>query len=140
MLTPAPGHDAQQSELLLAADAAFSLSYSPYSLTKIAAALRGFSGRIYSGGNIGNSCSALNCCAEQVAIIQAVIAKDYPFQAIAIVQNSNQACPPCGRCLQLLAEFSTDMTIISRHGETPVVWRLSYLLPIPFRRTEGQQP
>jgi cytidine deaminase len=124
----------QRKELLVEARKALSLAYSPYSEVKVGAALIGSSGRIYSGGNIGNTCSTLNCCAEQAAIIQAVLAKDYPLKALAIVQNSEQICPPCGRCLQLLAEFATEMVIIT----TSKVWLLSYMLPVPFKRTESR--
>jgi cytidine deaminase len=121
-------------QLLRSAGEALEKSYSPYSDVRVGAALMGASGRIWIGANIGNSCSTLNCCAEQAAIVQAVLAKDYPFLAIATVQNSGKACSPCGRCLQLLAEFAPDMTVLTRDEEKVDHWPLSYLLPIPFRR------
>jgi homotetrameric cytidine deaminase len=121
--------------LVQAADAALDLAYSPYSDNKVGAALLCTSGKIWTGGNVGNACSTLNCCAEQTCSIQAVMAKDYPFVAIAIVQKSGRHCLPCGRCLQLLSEFASDMAIITReHGEIKV-WPLSYLLPQPFIRS-----
>jgi len=129
-----PLDDSQQT-LLNAADESLGRSYSPYSDTRVGAALLSTSGRLWLGANIGNSCSTLNCCAEQVAIVQAVMAKDHPFLAIAIVQSSGKPCPPCGRCLQLLAEFSNDMAIITSDSGQPVQWSLSHLLPVPFRRT-----
>lgn len=127
----------EEQALLAEAKKALSLSYAPYSNVNVGAALLSRSGRTYIGANIGNSCSTLNCCAEQAAIIRAVLVKDYPFKAIAVVQSSEGACPPCGRCLQLLAEFSDEMVIIGLDREGPVRWRLSYLLPVPFRRSES---
>jgi cytidine deaminase len=112
----------ERNALLRAAHEAAEQSYSPYSGVKVGAALRTASGRIWLGANIGNSCSTLNCCAEQVAIVQAVLAKDYPFTAIAVVQKMGPLCPPCGRCLQLLAEFSENMNIVCLDRDTVVHW------------------
>jgi cytidine deaminase len=123
-----------KEKLLVAAEGALELAYSPYSKGKVGAALLGASGRIYLGANIGNMCSTLNCCAEQAAIVQGALVRDFPFRAIAVVQNSSLACPPCGRCLQLLAEFSLDIPVITRSDGKLIDWRLNFLLPIRFRR------
>ena len=122
--------------LLKLAEDAQRVAYSPYTTRAIGAALVGASGRVYIGANIGNNCSTLNCCAEQAAIIQAVLARDFPFKAIAVMQNTPTPCPPCGRCLQLLSEFVVDMPIFTRGGRELVSWSLAYLLPVPFKRDE----
>jgi len=126
--------NAQKSALILRAEEALNLSYSPYSGIRVGAALLTQSGHVWSAGNIGNACSTLNCCAEQAAIIQAVVAKDTQFRAIAIVENSGRLCPPCGRCLQLLAEFSEEMAVLGKDQNGIREWKLQYLLPNPFRR------
>jgi len=120
--------------LLEKAAEAMRLAYSPYSGHRVGAALLTRDGTVYLGANIGNACSTLNCCAEQVALNQAVMSGKTAFVAIAVVQSSGQPCPPCGRCLQLLAEFADDMIIATRDDGTLREWPLKYLLPVPFKR------
>lgn len=115
---------------------ALAKSYSPYSNNKVGAALLAGIGRIYLGANIGNACSTLNCCAEQVALSSAVMNNDLEFVAIAVVQASGDPCLPCGRCLQLLSEFADDMLILFTNGTKITEYSLKYLLPLPCRRSE----
>ena len=133
--TSAPDH--WRAQLIAHAARAQAKAYAPYSDVRIGAALLGKSSRIWLGANIGNSCSTLNCCAEQVAIAQAVIDADFPFRAIAIVQSSGELCPPCGRCRQLLCEFAEDMTVLSQDSCGQIIeWTLKFLMPEPFRRSQ----
>jgi cytidine deaminase len=129
-----PLDDAAKTALLARARQASELAYAPYSTTRIGAALLAASGRTYLGANVGNASSALNCCAEQVAQTQAVMARDLAWTAIAVVQRPSQVTVPCGRCLQLLAEFADDLPVLSEGPGGRVEWRLCDLLPVPFRR------
>ena len=61
------------------------------------------------------------------------------FVAIAIVQATGETTPPCGRCLQLLAEFADDMAVLTDGPEGPQEWRLKDLLPRPFRRARLEE-
>lgn len=124
-----------KTDLIKEADNAMVMSYSPYSSNKVGSALLTKAGHIYLGANIGNSCSTLNCCAEQVAISSAVMNKDMDFLAIAVVQSSGKICIPCGRCLQLLSEFVDDMIIVLSNGDEIIEYQLKYLLPLPHRRS-----
>jgi cytidine deaminase len=130
----APLDDATKAALLARAREATDLAYAPYSTTRIGAALLTASGRTYLGANVGNASSALNCCAEQVVQTQAVMARDLAWRAIAVVQRPSAPTVPCGRCLQLLAEFAEDLPVLSEGPEGRVEWRLRELLPLPFRR------
>ena len=126
----------QKEYLITQAFKALDFAYSPYSGNKVGASIASHTGKIYQGANIGNACSPLNICAEQVAIGNALMNSDLDFMAIAIVQNSGEICFPCGRCLQLLSEFADDMLILSYDGANIKEYRLKTLLPVPYRRKE----
>ena len=125
------------SNLMKHAFAAMGYAFSPYSNVRVGAALLTNSDNVYLGANIGNACSTMNCCAEQVAIIQAVMAGEHSFKAIAITQNDRQEIVPCGRCLQLLSEFSRDLIVITGNMDYTRKFSLIELLPYPYRRSEG---
>lgn len=129
--------DQSKRTLLLKAKEALEFSYSPYSGNKIGAAVLTSSGNIYVGANIGNSCSTLNCCAEQVAINTAVMNGEHRLTAIAVCQSTPEPCYPCGRCLQLLAEFADDMVVLTENNNEPIENSLSFLLPLPFLRSSN---
>jgi len=93
------------SRLLAAALKAATLSYSPYSKFRVGAALLTKSGKIISGCNVENASYGLTLCAERTAIATAVAAGHRQFKALAVVGGRNKAIPPCGACLQVLAEF-----------------------------------
>lgn len=128
--------DTYRANLIREAECSMQKSYSPYSNNKVGAALITETGQIYLGANIGNACSTLNCCAEQVAVSAAVMSEDMKFKAIAIVQSSGDSCLPCGRCLQLLSEFADDMIVLTKNAGAIVEYQLKFLLPVPFRRSE----
>jgi cytidine deaminase len=129
-----PFDEAAKATLLRRAHEALDLAYAPYSGTRIGAALLATTGRTYVGANIGNASSALNCCAEQVALSRAVMDRDLHWTALAVVQRPSLVTVPCGRCLQLLAEFADDLPVLSEGADGRVEWRLRELLPVPFRR------
>jgi cytidine deaminase len=93
-------------------------SYAPYSRFQVGAALLTSSGTIYGGANVENATYGLCVCAERVAITQAVVAGDRELTALVVATQSNPPSPPCGLCLQTLAEFAGDLPIrlISTRG------------------------
>ena len=109
-------------------------AYSPYSNNKVGVALLTSKGNIYIGANIGNACSSLNCCAEQIAIAGAVMNKDMKFIAMALFQSPGGYCLPCGRCLQLMSEFASEMSILTAKGRIIKEYELRRLLPFPYKR------
>jgi cytidine deaminase len=83
-------------------------AHAPYSKYKVGAALLTKSGAIYTGCNVENASYGLTVCAERVAICKAVSEGEKDFLAIAVA-TSNGA-PPCGACLQVMAEFVADFS------------------------------
>jgi cytidine deaminase len=111
------------------------LAYVPYSKFPVGAALLidGPDEIVYSGCNIENSSYSLCLCAERAAVSQAVSSGHQKFKAIAIIAESLRPCNPCGACLQVLSEFSTDIEIILENPDgTPFVRTLKDYLPHMF--------
>lgn len=106
-------------------------AYAPYSGFSVGAALLAQSGRIYAGCNVENSSYGLTICAERVALCSAVAQGERVFEMMIICADS--IVPPCGACLQVMAEFG-DMEIISFDMEGKFQrTSLSELLPQSFR-------
>jgi cytidine deaminase len=88
-------------------------AYAPYSRFKVGAAVLAESGQMFTGCNVENCSYGLALCAERGAVAAAVAAGETRITAVAIVTSSEEPSPPCGMCLQTLAEFGSP--------ETPVV-------------------
>lgn len=82
-------------------------SYSPYSNFKVGAALLLSNGEVVTGANVENISFGLTICAERAALVSAVsrLGPKMRIQAVAVANLNNGASPPCGACLQMLAEF-----------------------------------
>jgi len=123
---------AQEQELFALAKEARESAYAPYSDFKVGAALLGESGTIYLGCNVENASFGLTVCAERIALFKAVSEGERVFKAIAIYAGS-KSVPPCGACLQVMAEFGDlDILLFDSKGSY-VQWRISELLPQAFR-------
>lgn len=99
-----------QDELIASARAAREQAYAPYSNFKVGAALKGKSGRIYTGCNVENAAYGHTMCAERTAVFKAVSEGEQEFEVIAVVTQNG--VPPCGSCRQVMLEFAPDMTVI----------------------------
>ena len=86
-------------------------AHAPYSNFRVGAALRGSSGRIFSGCNVENATYGLTVCAERVAIFKAISEGERGFSAIAVVTDTETLTPPCGACRQLIWEFCGDVPV-----------------------------
>ena len=108
-------------------------SYSPYSRFKVGAAIECSDGTVFKGCDIENSAFGATICAEASAISAAVSAGKRNFKRIAIISDGNTYCYPCGKCRQLLHEFSPDIEVLcSRIDERYVSYPLTQLLPMAF--------
>ena len=111
-------------------------AYAPYSGLRVAAAVRGASGRIYRGVNVENSSYGLTVCAERVAVFNAVTNGEREIVEVLIVSTSRRPIPPCGACLQVLSEFAkpdTRIYSVSLPTKQARMWRLGELMPEAFR-------
>lgn len=108
-------------------------AYAPYSNFQVGAALLTQDGKIYTAANIENSSYGLTVCAERIAIFKAVYDGAKSFQSIAIAGSGTGYLYPCGACLQVLAEFAPEISIIVSNEENELrKYTLKDLLPQIF--------
>jgi len=122
-----------RARLIKSARAAEKRAYAPYSRFPVGAAVLTRSGKIYAGANVENASYGLTVCAERTAIFKAVSAGEKEITAIAIFTATEQPTPPCGACLQVLNEFSTNPLIILVSRKKILTFRLRQLLPHGFK-------
>ena len=101
------------SELISTALEARLKAYAPYSGFRVGAALLTEDGRVFTGGNVENISLGLTMCAERVAVGCAVQSGSSKVSLLAIAADSAEPIVPCGACRQVLAEFSSDLVIVS---------------------------
>jgi len=92
--------------LVRAAAGARERAVAPYSKFKVGAALLAKSGAIITGANVESASYGLTCCAERVALFNALTSGKRDFVAVAVVARVPGGPMPCGACRQLLAEYA----------------------------------
>lgn len=86
-------------------------AYAPYSKYPVGAAALLEDGRIITGANVENASYGLTLCAECAVVSQVGMTGGSITHVVCV--NGDGACiSPCGRCRQLLAEFSTAETSV----------------------------
>ena len=112
-------------------------AYAPYSKFKVGAAVMGGSGKVYLGCNIENASYGLTVCAERVAIFKAISEGESEIRAVVVCAGESEPAPPCGACLQVMAEFAPKkepMTVVTCSTDgTYTQATLADYLPAPFR-------
>ncbi|MBI1800562.1 MAG: cytidine deaminase [Chloroflexi bacterium] len=127
--------NARDDELIQAAREVRQRSYSPYSGFAVGAALRGKSGKIYTGTNVENASYPLTICAERAAVCKALSEGEQEFEALAVV--SRTGATPCGACRQVLAEFGTDIRVLIADAHACLgAHTVAELLPHGFDRSK----
>src|SRR2546428_14029927 len=99
-------------ELMLAAAKARQRAVAPYSNFKVGAALLTKRGEIIAGANVESASYGLTCCAERVALFNALSSGKKNFAAIAVVARAPGGPMPCGACRQLLAEYAPKAKVL----------------------------
>jgi cytidine deaminase len=91
---------------------------------------------VFPGANVENASYGLTLCAERVAVAAAVIAGATRVDALAVASDTSPPTPPCGMCLQTLAEFALPGLPVVLAGAEGSVLRttLGELLPHAFSR------
>jgi cytidine deaminase len=125
----------QRERLIESARVAMHHAHAPYSHFRVGAALLTSEGQIVSGCNVENASYGLTNCAERTAIFTAVsqIGPSMCVEAIAVVNDQNVPCSPCGACRQVIYEFGPDAIVIF---QTASGWKeapITELLPEGFR-------
>lgn len=113
-------------------------AYVPYSGFKVGAAVITKSETIFVGCNIENSSYPLTCCAERVAIFNALAKGEKEFNSIVIIADTEQPVSPCGACRQVMSEFFSENTNIYLMNMCDNVKRFTIdeLLPLSFHLNE----
>jgi cytidine deaminase len=91
-------------------------------------------GAIHVGANVENASYGLTICAERAAVAAAVSAGARRVAAVAVASGTREPTPPCGMCLQTLAELGTPGTsvVLAGAGGAEVETTLGALLPRAF--------
>ena len=124
------------SRLVAAAREARDNAYAPYSGFKVGAAVLGGSDKFYFGSNVENASYGLSVCAERVAILKAVSDGEREIKAVVVCAGEGEPAPPCGACLQVMAEFAPKneplVIVTCTASDTYTQATLADYLPIPF--------
>jgi len=111
-------------------------AYAPYSKFRVGAALLLENGEILTGCNVENASYGLTNCAERSAIFAAVSklgAANVKIRALAVVNDHDVPCSPCGACRQVIAEFGPTATVWYQGRNGIQESTMEELLPDCFR-------
>jgi cytidine deaminase len=123
------------ARLAAAARRARPRAHAPYSQFQVGAAVLA-GGAVHAGCNVENASYGLTTCAERNAVAAAVLAGARRIDAVVVVSGTSPPTPPCGACLQVLAEFGTaslPVILIGGRGVRQQV-TLGELLPRAFSK------
>ena len=126
----------QKDHLLALARAVQQNAHAPYSNFRVGAAVLLENGDIFTGCNVENASYGLTNCAERSAIFAAVSklgSKQVRIKAIAVTNDHNVPCSPCGACRQVIAEFGAKAVIWYQGRDGIKESTLESLLPDSFR-------
>lgn len=99
-----------------AACEAMSRAYAPYSHFPVGAAILGDDGQIYSGCNVENAAFLAGLCAECGALGDMIRQGATEIRAFIAVNSHKEVIVPCGRCRQMLSEFTDPDTPFAMPG------------------------
>ena len=134
MATEKLSHD-ERERLIQSARDATRRAYAPYSNFKVGSALLTDDGKVFSGCNVENASYGLTNCAERTAIFSAVaqVGPSLSIRALAVVNDQEAPCSPCGACRQVIYQFGQKAMVIFLG---PKGWKelpITDLLPEGFR-------
>ncbi|MDD3657026.1 MAG: cytidine deaminase [Atribacterota bacterium] len=115
-------------------------AYTPYSQFRVGSAVLTENGTIFTGCNIENASLGITICAERVAIYKAISEGFKNIKAIAIIGDTEDPCPPCGACRQVMMEFAPNMDVIMSNLQNKVkIRKARELLPDAFNGSTFHQ-
>lgn len=124
-----------RKRLLEAARRAMKNAYAPYSKFHVGAALLTTTGKLFLGCNVENASYGVTNCAERTAIFSAVaqLGPRMKIQAIAVANNHNAPCSPCGACRQVIYQFGPEAVVFFLGSSGWKQMSVADLLPDGFR-------
>lgn len=126
----------EDADLVASASAAAEGSYSPYSGFRVGAAVLGSEGEVFTGANVENASYPSSSCAEATAINTAVAHGVRKIDTVAVAcidAGTVEGAYPCGRCLQIMAEFGVERVLVTAgEGSEVREHTLDELLPHRF--------
>ena len=124
--------DPKLHALVEAARAAREHAYAPYSKFRVGAAALTDAGTVHVGCNVENASYGATICAERAAVFRMVSSGETRLVAVAIYVDEDEPAMPCGMCRQVIAEFGSDVRIVTA-GRTEVKEStIAALLPDAF--------
>jgi len=126
----------QRDDLLKLAREAQQNAYAPYSKFRVGAAVLLENGQIFTGCNVENASYGLTNCAERSAIFAAVSklgGTNVKIRAVAVVNDHDAPCSPCGACRQVIAEFGPEAILWYQGRDGIQQSTMELLLPDCFR-------
>jgi cytidine deaminase len=123
-------------ELLSQARQAAENAYAPYSGFRVGAAVLADDGRVFTGANVENAAYPCSSCAEATAVAHAASEGTRRIESVAVAcidAASVEGAYPCGRCRQILNEFSTGMVYLTTAEPEFRQHTLAELLPHGFK-------
>ena len=81
----------------------------PYSNYKVGSAVLTESGKIFGGCNVESSSYGLTCCAERIALYNAISNGYTKFTALAVATKN--VGNPCGACRQVIWDLCGEISI-----------------------------
>ena len=121
--------------LIKEAHEALKMAYAPYSRYRVGAAVLTEKGNVFKGCNVENASYGLTVCAERAAVFAAVAqegGETMRIRALAVVNEADTPCAPCGACRQVLLEFGPEAVVIYRGPEGLTTATVAELLPQGF--------
>lgn len=110
---------------------------------EVAAALRTTGKKVFTGIHIEASVGFADVCGEVAAICTAISQGCRNFEAIVAIwgdgKGTYKLLSPCGRCRELISDFSKDTWVIVGSLEHPYKAKVSDLLPLKYNRSENLQ-
>jgi cytidine deaminase len=89
---------------------------------------------LFSGVHGEAYAGRITVCAEAVAIGAAATAGDTSIETIVAVNEPGEIVSPCGKCREMIADYSPEANVIILRAGQPVMVPIIALLPDKYSR------
>ena len=107
-----------QKDLIRIAKKMREKAYAPFSKYTVGASVETEDGSIVGGCNVESASYGLTCCAERIALYNAVSQGFSKFKAIAVASENGGF--PCGACRQVIWELCGNISIFIVDNENKI--------------------